>query len=216
MNEQRGGIMNFMTKEEFINESNIEIIQKLMEINNGYITTKELENLDISRNYLSLMTKKNLIEKVAKGIYIDSNKIEDIYYVFSVSTPKIIYSHMTALYFHNLSIKAPDRSFDITVTKKYNNPKLKKHNVFYVDDKLYNIGLTEVKTPQGNNVKAYDVERCICDIIRSKKRMDMEHVKYAVKEYLKRNDSDLIKLSKYADMFGIKEEVMNFVGMMYE
>lgn len=62
--------MNFMTKEEFINESNIEIIQKLMERNNGYITAKELENFDISRNYLSIMTKKNMIEKVAKVIYI--------------------------------------------------------------------------------------------------------------------------------------------------
>lgn len=76
-----------------------------------------------------------MIEKVAKGIYIDSTKIEDVYYVLSVSAPKIIYSHMTALYFHNLLIKAPDSSFVITVTKKYNNSKLKKHDVFYVDDK---------------------------------------------------------------------------------
>ena len=37
---------------------NIEIIQKLMERNNGYITAKELENFDISRNYLSIMAKK--------------------------------------------------------------------------------------------------------------------------------------------------------------
>lgn len=208
--------MEFMTKKEFINESNIEIIQKLMKINNGYITTKELKNFGISRNYLFVMTKKNMIEKVAKGIYIDSTKIKDVYYVLSVSIPKIIYSHMTALYFHNLSIKAPDSSFDVTVTKKYNNPKLKIHNVFYVDDKFYNIGITEVKTPQGNKVKVYDVERCICDIIRSKKRMDIEHVKYAIKEYLKRKDNNLIKLSKYADMFGIKKEVMDFVSMMYE
>lgn len=126
MNEQRAEIMNFITKEEFINESNIEIIQKLMERHNGYITAKELENFDISRNSLSIMTKKNMIEKVANGIYIDSAKIEDVYYVPNISTPKIIYSPMTALYFHNLSIKAPDGYFDITVTKKYNNPKLKK------------------------------------------------------------------------------------------
>ena len=46
--------------------------------------------------------------------------------------------------------------------------------------------------------------------------MDIEHVKYAIKEYLKRKDSNLIKLSKYADMFGIKKEVMDFVSMMYE
>ncbi len=208
--------MEFMTKEEFINESNIEIIQKLMERNNGYITTKELEDFDISRNYLSTMIKRNMIERVARGIYIDMSKIEDVYYVLNVSTPKIVYSHMTALYFHDLSIKAPDGSFDITVTKKYNNSKLKKHNVFYVDDNIYNIGIIEVKTPSGNIVRAYDMERCICDIIRSKKRMDIEHVKYAIKEYLKRKDNDLVKLSKYADMLGIKEEVMDFVSMMYE
>ena len=153
--------MNFMTKEEFINESNIEIIQKLIKENNGYITTKQLENFGISRNYLSIMTKKKMIERVAKGIYIDATKIEDVYYVLSISTPKIIYSHMTALYFHNLSIKAPDNCFDITVTKKYNNPKLKKHNVFYVDDKYYDIGIIEIKTPQGNKVKVYDMEEKI-------------------------------------------------------
>ena len=208
--------MDFMTKEEFINESNIEIIQKLMERNNGYITAKELEDFGISRNYLSIMTKKNMIEKVAKGIYIDSAKIEDVYYVLSVSTPKVIYSHMTALYFHNLSIKAPDSSFDITVTKKYNNPKLKKHNVFYVDDKFYDVGITEIETPQGNKVKAYDIERCICDIIRSRKRMDSEHIKHSVKEYIKRKDKDLVKLSNYAKKMGIKEEVMNYIEVFYE
>ena len=208
--------MDFITKKDFINESNLEIIQKLMERNNGYITTKDLENFDISRNYLSIMAKKNMIEKVAKGLYIDSTKIEDVYYVLSVSTPKIIYSHMTALYFHNLSIKAPNSSFDITVTKKYNNPKLKNHNVFYVDDEFYNLGITEVMTPQGNMVKAYDVERCICDIIRSKKRMDSEHVKYSIKEYIKRKDKDLIKLSNYAEKMGIKNEVMNYMEIFYE
>lgn len=38
--------MSSTTKEEFINESNIEIIQKLMERNNGYIIAKELEDFD--------------------------------------------------------------------------------------------------------------------------------------------------------------------------
>ena len=49
---------------------------------------------------------------------------------------------MPAFYFYNLSIKAPDSSFDITVTKKYNNTKLKKHNIFYVDNDIYELGLT--------------------------------------------------------------------------
>jgi hypothetical protein len=55
-----------MTKEDFIDESNIEIIQKIMEYNNGYVTTSDVENFNISRNYLSNMKKKGMIEKKLK------------------------------------------------------------------------------------------------------------------------------------------------------
>ena len=100
--------------------------------------------------------------------------------------------------------------------RSYNSNHLKKHNVFYVSDDIYELGLTEVETPMGNKVKVYDIERCICDIIRSKNRMDFEHIKHSVREYLKRKDKDLVKLSLYAEKLGVKEVVMDYVSMMYE
>jgi len=88
---------------------------------------------------------------------------------------------MTALYFHGLSIKAQNNKFGITVPNNYFNHKLKNHNIFYVDKEVYSLGLTEAETPYGNKVRVYYIERCICDIIRSKNRMDLEHVKHAIK-----------------------------------
>ena len=208
--------MEKLTIKEFQDKSNIEIIEELMKKNNGYITSKELDMFDIHRMYLSIMQEKELIKKVATGIYIDTNKIEDNYYVFGLSMPNIIYSHMTALYFHGLSIEASTDVYDITVKRSYNSVHLRKHNVFYVDNDIYELGLVEVETPIGNKVKAYDVERCICDIIRSKNRMDSEHVKHSVREYVKRKDKDLIKLSKYAEKLGIKKEVMDYVEVFHE
>lgn len=168
--------MEKMEMEQFKEESYIENIQSIMKLNNGYITSKELSNLGIHRMYLNIMKKNGIIERVGNGIYIDSNKIEDNYYIFSFSMPNTIYSHMTALYFHNLSIKAPNDEYDITVRKNYNSIHLKKHNVFYVSDGVYELGLTEVVTPMGNKIKVYDIERCICDIVSSKNRMDTEQV----------------------------------------
>lgn len=208
--------MERMTVKEFKDQSNIEIIESIMKMNNGYVTSKELSNLGIHRMYLNIMKEKGMIEKVGNGIYIDSNKIEDSYYVFNLSMPNTIFSHMTALYFHGLSIKAPDDKYDITVRKTYNSKHLKNHEVFYVSDDIYELGLTEAETPMGNKVRVYDIERCICDIIRSKNRMDLEHVKYSIREYIKRKNKDLIKLSKYADKMGIKKEVMDFVEVFYE
>ena len=208
--------MKKMTLKEFKTESYTEIIQSIMDMNNGYVTSKQLIDFGVHRMYLNMMWKKGIVERVGSGIYIDSRKIEDSYYVFSLSMPKIIYSHMTALYFHGLSIKAPNEKYDITVKKTYNNKQLKNHNVFYVKNDIYKLGLTQVETPMGNKVRAYDIERCICDIIRSKKRMDSEYVKHSIREYLKRKDKDLIKLSNYAEKLGIKKEVMEYIEVFYE
>ena len=191
--------MEKMTIKEFKDQSNIEIIQELMKINNGYITSKQLTELGIHRMYLNIMLDRGIIEKLDTGIYLDVNKFPDSYYVLN-----------------GLSIKAPDSKYDVTVKKNYNSVKLKNHNVFYVSDDIYELGLTEVKTPFGNIVRVYDIERCICDIIRSKKRMDNEHIKYSLREYIKRKDKDLVKLSKYADKMGIKKEVMDLLEWFYE
>lgn len=208
--------MKTMTIKEFKEESYIEVIEEIMKMNNGYITTKDLSNFDIHRMYLNIMKDKGIIEKVGTGIYVDSNKIVDSYYVMNLEYSSIIYSHMTALYFHGLSIKAPNDKYDITVRKNYNNRYLKHHNIFYVSDDVYELGLTEAETPMGNKVRVYDIERCICDVVRSEKRMDSELVKYSIKEYIKRKDKNLVKLSKYAEKMGIKDKVMNYVGVFYE
>ena len=44
--------MEKMSIKEFKDQSNIEIIQELMKINNGYITSKQLTELGIHRMYL--------------------------------------------------------------------------------------------------------------------------------------------------------------------
>lgn len=78
------------------------------------------------------------------------------------------------------------------------------------------MGLTEVETPYGNKVRVYDIERCICDIIRSKNRMDLEHIKYAIRSYIKRKDKSINNLSEHAEKLGIKEEVMSYIEIFYE
>ena len=208
--------MKKMTIKDFKTESNIEIIESIMKVNNGYITSKKLSDLGIHRMYLNIMKEKGMIEKVGSGIYIDSSKIEDSYFVFSLELSNVVFSHMTALYFHGLSIKAPNDKYDITVPNNYFNYKIRKHNVFYVNKEVYELGLIQIDTPMGNKVKVYDMERCICDIIRSKNRMDSEHVKYSIREYIKRKDKDLVKLSNYAEKMGIKKEVMDYMELFYE
>ena len=191
-------------------------IKQIMKTNNGMISTRMIEPLNISRQYLSIMENNNDIEKVSRGIYLSPNAFEDSYFSFQQKYKKAIFSHMNALYFYGMTEEFP-YNYTVTVPQSYHVDTVnEKCNVFYVSDDIYELGIVEIETPNGNKVRAYDKERCICDIIRSKGRMDSEQVKKTIKQYMQSRDKDIAKLSEYSKKIGINKKVMEMVGGFYE
>lgn len=191
-------------------------IKQIMNTNNGMLSTRMIEPLNISRQYLSIMENNNDIEKVSRGIYLSPNAFEDSYFSFQQKYKKAIFSHMNALYFYGMTEEFP-YNYTVTVPQSYHVDTVnEKCNVFYVSDDIYELGIVEIETPNGNKVRAYDKERCICDIIRSKGRMDSEQVKKTIKQYMQSRDKDIAKLSEYSKNMGINKKVMEMVGGFYE
>ena len=191
-------------------------IKQIMNTNNGMLSTRMIEPLNISRQYLSIMQNNNDIEKVSRGIYLSPSAFEDSYFSFQQKYKKAIFSHMNALYFYGMTEEFP-YNYTITVPQSYHVDTVnEKCNVFYVSDDIYELGVVEIETPNGNKVRAYDKERCICDIIRSKGRMDSEQVKKTIKQYMQSRDKDIAKLSEYSKKMGINKKVMEMVGGYYE
>ena len=191
-------------------------IKQIMNTNNGMLSTRMIEPLNISRQYLSIMENNNDIEKVSRGIYLSPNAFEDSYFSFQQKYKKAIFSHMNALYFYGMTEEFP-YNYTVTVPQSYHVDTVnEKCNVFYVSDDIYELGIVEIKTPNGNKVRVYDKERCICDIIRSKGRMDSEQVKKTIKQYMQSRDKDMAKLSEYSKNMGINKKVMEIVGGFYE
>ena len=194
----------------------IDIIKQIMSANNGMLSVRMIEPLNISRQYLSIMENNNDIEKISRGIYLSPSTFEDSYFSFQQKYKKAIFSHMNALYFYGMTEEFPYQ-YTVTVPQSYHvNTVNEKCNVFYVSNDIYEMGVVEVETPSGNKVRAYDKERCICDIIRSKGRMDSEQVKKTMKQYIQSKDKNVAKLSDYAKRMGIIEKVMEMVNVYYE
>ena len=190
-------------------------IKQIMNVNNGMLSTRMIEPLNISRQYLSVMESNNDIEKVSRGIYLSPSAFEDSYFSFQQKYKKAIFSHMNALYFYGMTEEFP-YNYTVTVPQSYHVDTVnEKCNVFYVSEDIYELGVIEIETPNGNKVRAYDKERCICDIIRSKGRMDSEQVKKTIKQYIQRKDKDIAKLSEYSKKMGINDKVMEMVGGSY-
>lgn len=191
-------------------------IKQIMNTNNGMLSTRMIEPLNISRQYLSIMENNNDIEKVSRGIYLLPSSFEDSYFSFQQKYKKAIFSHMNALYFYGMTEEFP-YNYTVTVPQSYHVDTVnEKCNVFYVSDDIYELGIVEIETPNGNKIRAYDKERCICDIIRSKGRMDSEQVKKTIKQYIRSRDKDIAKLSEYSKNMGINKKVMEMAGGFYE
>ena len=179
---------------------NIEKIKALLKKRNGIITTSEVEDLGINSRILTRMIERGIIERVARGIYISVDTIEDTYFTTQAICKKGIFSHETALYFHDLCDRTPIKNSN--------------YQFFYLKEELYNVGIIEMKTPYGNKVKVYDLERTICDIIRNKKKIEIALFTDAMKRYAERKDRNSIKLHKYAKLFNIEDEVRKYLEVL--
>ena len=65
----------------------------------------------------------------------------------------------------------------------------------------------------GAELRVYDKERSICDLIRDKQAMDMQLYIQAIQEYFKLANNAR-KLLKYGKKFGIEEKIRTYMEVL--
>lgn len=186
-------------------------ILKIMKKNNEIITPAQLEKKGISRVYLSRMEEEGIIERIERGIYVTKDFKYDEYYLFQLKYPKAIFSYNTALYFYEMTERTPIK-MDVTVYREYNPHRFKDLvNVYKISKELYNLGVTEKKSPQGMKVKTYNLERTVCDIIKDKDSLDIEIRNKAIKKAIKSKEFNASKMFEYAKKMNIYDKVKNYM-----
>jgi len=86
--------------------------------------------------------------------------------------------------------------------------------IFYVSRDLFDLGITSMNTPHGNQVRTTDLERTICDIVRSRNQIDIQVRNAALKRYVKNKDRNLDQLYTYAKRFHIQSIVREYLEIL--
>lgn len=195
--------------------TNKEKILEMLKKNNGVITTFEVTKAGISRGTLKHLADAGTIERAARGVYQLAGVWDDEMYHLQVRYKKGIFSGETALYLHDLTDRTPKR-FQMTFPNSYNPTNLKKENIKCnrVIKKLYDLGVVEIKTPTGNPVRAYNMERTLCDILRAQYDIDIQIVAEAFKRYAKRKDMNIPLLSEYAKKLRVEEKLRSYLEVL--
>ncbi len=196
-----------------------EIISRINEValeNNGFIKTSQFEKIGLSRPMIKKLVDKGLLEKATRGIYVPKNEIADEYALLQIRCKYAVFSYGTALYLSGLSDRTP-HIYDISIPQGANVSTLKSDELnirfHYVQPDVFELGITEVKSPQGATVKIYNKERCICDLIRGKNQIDMQLYTSAIKDYFKSKPNHR-KLLKYGKVFGIEDRIRTYMEVL--
>ena len=192
-----------------------ETLDRLMAEQKGIIRTADVVSLGISKPYFYKYAKDRNLEKVSQGVYVYTNAWADPLYLLSLRSQQIIFSHETALYLHGLTTREPNE-FIVTVKTGYNPSRLKKDGVkvYTVKEELYELGLITMLTPFGNDVKVYNKERTVCDILRSRTNVEIQSFQEAIKGYLQGNQKNLRLLWKYAKVLKVENLLRQYTEVL--
>lgn len=192
-----------------------ERLYKLIECGDGIVLTKDVVEEGIPRVYISKLIKNGTLERLDRGIYITKDCFDDEMYRLQAKYNLAIFSHESALFLHDLTDRDPIQ-YTITLPAGYNSQNIKSFGVkvFSIKKELYDVGLIVNKTMFGRDVRCYDMERTICDIVRSRSQLDIAILTDAIKRYSKRRNKNLPLLMRYAEKFRVTNILRGYLEVL--
>jgi predicted transcriptional regulator of viral defense system len=198
------------------NKSNpIEAIRGILKDHNGILFTSDLAELGIPRTYLSILLKNGEIQRVSRGIYSAADYMIDEMASIQARFKVAIFSHETALFLLGLTDRAP-LFYSVTVRTGYNASPLKTSGakVYFVNRDLYPVGLLIMKSPHGNDIRTFNLERTVCDVLRSRNQMDIQFVNEMLKKYIRHQNRNIDRLYDYARQFRVQKIVREYIEVL--
>ena len=192
------GVRNMNVKEK------IEELREASE--DGTITAAQVTEAGLHRSVLQKFVKSGEIYRFGRGLYVWNDVWEDDFYLLQRKYGRGIYSHDTALYLLGYSDRIPAK-YTMTFPKGYNASSLKQENLIVkrVVSENYELGRIEMKSPSGNPIRVYNLERTLCDI---------QIVGEAMKRYAASKDKNIHRLMQYADQLRVKPKVLRYMEVL--
>ena len=192
-----------------------EKIDLLMSEYGGTIQTFQVINNGISKSVFYEYVKERGLEQAAHGVYVSQDTWTDAMYILHLRCRQAVFSHETALFFHDLTDREPLK-YTITVRTGYNPSRLQEDGfkVYTIKKELQEIGITTMQTSFGNSVPVYNMERTICDLLRSRKNIEIQIFQDALKQYFRCKDKNLRMLMKYAATFHVENILSPYLEVL--
>ena len=190
-------------------------IMQIAQENNGTVTSAMVTKSGLSRGIIRYLCDRGKLEQSGRGVYILPEILGDEIYTLQIRYKRGIFSHDTALFLWGLTDRTPNQ-YCMTFPASYNVSSARANNIRTSQsvDSLFELGLTEIKTPAQNTVRVYNRERTLCDILRKVNNADIQLITQAFKEYVRSPDRNISLLSEYSEIFKVSDKVRPYLEIL--
>ena len=107
-------------------------------------------------------------------------------------------------------------SLTMTFPRSYNATAARKAGIICrtCADEVLDLGIVELTTMYGNVVRAYDLERTLCDLLRGQGTVDSQVVNPAMQAYVRGSNRDVTKLVEYSRKLGVERKIRGYLEVL--
>ncbi|MGN0332331.1 MAG: abortive phage infection protein [Lachnospiraceae bacterium] len=181
-----------------------------------YLTPKLARSSGISKFKFYKYVEENRLDQVRRGIYLSGDEWVDELYVIHQRCPKAVFSHDEAFYYHNLTDREP-LVHTFTIYSGYNAHRLVADGnckAYAVKKELLDVGKIFVENNSGNSIPMYNLERTICDLMRSRNTIEIQEFNSVLRAYIIRKDKNLNRLMEYAKLFRVDNVIRRYMEVL--
>ena len=199
-----------------LDEKSINAVRKIFSNHDYIMTTAELDSYRIYYADIQQLLNEGFIEKIKRGYYhwtetYGEQEVKIINRLF----PDAVLCMETALFYYQYSDRNP-AEWNITIDK---NVSRSRTNIDYPFVKAYRV--ESVLVPLGEtkgsinfvDVRIYDRDRTICDVLRNMNKMDKEIFNKAIQGYVKDPKKNIPNLMEYAKVLRMQKRVKELIGV---
>jgi len=192
-----------------------ETLDNFLNTNNGYIKTSDALSLGVSKTYFIEYVKSRELERVAHGLYMSHDAWYDEMFIIQVRYPEAVFSHETSLYLLDFAEREPTQ-YSITLKANSRTSILSKEGikVYKIKKELFEVGLSTTQSSFGNKLRVYNLERTICDLLRSRNNIEFQEFQAAIKGYARLKEKDLPLLMRYAKLFSVEKIARHYLEVL--
>ncbi len=183
-----------------------------MKAKNSFISSASVKKQGRTAYYKMLeAVRQGELIQVCRGVYANVDQLSAGMVDIETIVPGGILCLWSAWNIHQLTTSMP-QAYHVAIKRdrKLKAPSFPKIELHHYSFSILEIGVRE-KVIDGFKVRVYDLERCVCDVVKFRNKVGIDVCSEIIGNYLSRPERNISKLMDYARLLRVGNILENYL-----